>query len=133
MLTRLVTIGQDLAVEIDASPWTLNAIADAAKKFEDAGRTTYGALLKLDAQVPPATSAPTAKLRRRLYVVCVALGVDPGRYGLTTEDRGALWPGDEMLAAMLRRSLNPGLPGADETGTADLPEHESGCISIKAA
>lgn len=103
LLTRELTVGEDLGIEIDRSEYRnrFHHLADALKTHEDAARSTYELLLKLET-VPSPTTGPNRKVRRRLYLVCVAVGVDPARYGLTSDDRAANWPGDQLLVKQIR-------------------------------
>jgi hypothetical protein len=67
--------------------------------------STYQLLLDIKESDLDGKTAPKRKLRRRLYLVCLALNVEPARYGLGADVRNPEWSGDELLTKQLRRGL----------------------------
>lgn len=103
MPLKELTVGEDLLIEVGrykqrtGRDWTV--VANACASVEPATRTPYSELLAL-------TELPTKiKPRRRLYVLCLAIGLDPEHYGLTTADRFQFWPADELIREHLANVL----------------------------
>lgn len=110
MFTRTLTFGEDLRIQVLRSPYPMQHLAVAAAQYEPANPNSYGALQDLD-EVPT-----NPRQRRRVYVLCLALGIDPAYYGLGESDRLGFWPSDDQM----------------RDGLADLLMRRSACFGATA-
>lgn len=105
MHTATLTTGELLRLTADRSGYDFQDIATACAAFEDASRSMYRELIEADFETPPAVNSPNRKVRRRLYVLCLMLDLDPADFGLTADDRLGMWPPDKRLRVLMLSRL----------------------------
>jgi hypothetical protein len=124
MFTAELTTGEWLRLAGERTGHDFLAIATACSLIDDSGRTSYATFIKRDFEVPPYEHKRGRRTRRRLYIYCLAVGVNPADLGLTDADRGAIWPPDDKIRRMLARQLQ--LASRASTGfgstTRSMPE-----------